>query len=60
LGSGENGPRSEAGLTDFELCKVQQALLETLGQLEDGTQVTVEVRHGLPFLIEIEQDHRAA
>jgi hypothetical protein len=25
----------------------------------DGAHLTIEVKHGLPFLIEIEQEHRA-
>ena len=60
LAGGENGPRPEADLADFELCREQVALVETLGRARDGVRLTVEVRHGLPFLVEIEQDHQAA
>ena len=60
LTGGENGPRPEAELSDFELCQEQTALLDALSHIKDGACVTVEVRHGLPFIIEIEQDHRAA
>lgn len=60
LASGENGPRPEAGLADFELCQEQTGLLSTLSRVRDGACVTVEVRHGLPFLVEIEHDHQAA
>lgn len=60
LASGENGPRPEADLADFELCQEQMALLDALGRVRDGLCVTVEVRKGLPFLVEIEQDHQAA
>lgn len=60
LAGGANGPRPEASLADFELCREQVLLLETLAHLRDGTKVTVEVRHGLPYLVEIEQNHQAA
>lgn len=60
LAGGENGPRPEAVSVDFELRKEQVALLDQLAQLSDGTCVTVEVKHGLPFIVEIEQDHQAA
>jgi len=56
----ENGPRPEADLSDFELCQEQLALISTLSRTPDATQITVEVRHGLPFIAEIEQDHLAA
>lgn len=55
----DNGPRPEAGLGDFELCKEQAALLERLSALPDGTHVSIDVKHGAPFLIEIEQEHSA-
>lgn len=60
LPSGRNGPRSEMGLADFELCQAQAALLDAVSHVENGECVTVEVRHGLPFLVEIEKDHVAA
>lgn len=60
LNGGENGPRPEADLADFELCREQTALLDALRHVRDGAHVTVEVRHGVPFLVEIEQDHQAA
>lgn len=60
LNGGENGPRPETEVADFELCREQTALLDTLSRVRDGACVTVEVRHGLPFLVEIEQDHQAA
>lgn len=60
LSGGANGPRPEASLADFELCREHVSLLETLAHLRDGTRVMVEVRHGLPFLIEIERNHQAA
>lgn len=60
LAGGENGPRPEAKLADFELCEEQTSLLNTLSHISDGVCVTVEVRHGVPFFVEIEQDHRVA
>lgn len=60
LPDGANGPRPEAFRADFELCKEHTALFEQLAHIEDGARVTVEVRHGLPFLIQIEREHKAA
>lgn len=60
LDRGDNGPRAEADLADFELCQEQTALLDALSHVRDGVCVTVEVRNGVPFLVEIEQDHQAA
>ena len=52
--------RPERHLADFELRRQQAGLLETLREIPDGTVVTVEVRHGLLLLAEIEQDYQAA
>lgn len=60
LAGGQNGPRPELDSADFELRKEQMALLTHLFPLPNGARVTVEVKHGLPFLIEIEQDSQAA
>ena len=60
LPGGENGPRPETGSVDFELRREHVAALTTLAHLKDGACVTIEVKHGLPFLIEIEQDHQVA
>ena len=59
LAGTENGPRREATLDDFELCQEQVTLLKTLRPVRDGACVTVDARHGLPFLVEIEQDYQA-
>ncbi len=56
----ESSGRPERHLADFELRRQQAEMLEALGEIPDGTVVTVEVRHGLPLLIEIEQDFQAA
>lgn len=60
LAGGDNGPRPEADLADFELRLEQKALIEALRQVRDGECVALEVRHGLPFIAEIEQEHQAA
>jgi len=60
LAGGENGPRREGDIADFELRKEHVALFDQLSSLTDGQCVRIEVKHGLPFLIEIEQDHEAA
>lgn len=60
LAGGNNGPRTEAASVDFDLCKEHISLLAQLAQITDGARVAIEVKHGLPFLMEIEQDHQAA
>jgi len=55
----ENGPRPEAHSTDFEVRKEVTSLIEQVAKAADGAQVTVEVKYGLPFLIEIAEDHQA-
>ena len=54
-----NGPRPEAHSADFEVRKEVTSLIEQVARAPDGTQVTVEVKHGLPFLIEVEEEHKA-
>jgi len=58
--SGErNGARPEARSADFELRKEVTTLLDQVAKAADGAQVTVEVKYGLPFLIEVEEVHTA-
>ena len=59
LSSGKNGPRQETASADFELRKEHVALLKQLKNTSNGSRLTVEVKHGLPFLIEIEEEHHA-
>jgi hypothetical protein len=59
LPAGDNGPRPEAGSADFGLRKEVNALIEQVAKAADGAQVTVEVKYGLPFLIEIAEEHQA-
>ena len=59
LPAGDNGPRPEAGSADFELRKEVISLRDQLANAADGARMTIEVKHGLPFLIEIEEEHQA-
>lgn len=56
LAGGENGARPEAGIADFALRVEHTALLTQLAMVPNGTRVTVEVKHGVPFLLEIDQE----
>ena len=56
---GGNGPRPEAHSSDFEVRKEVVTLFEQVAQAPDGAQVTVEVKHGLPFLIDVDEVHTA-
>ena len=51
---GDNGPRPEAAFDDFLLKKQTVELIETLTDLGDGMVLAIEVKHGLPFALEIE------
>lgn len=51
---GENGSRQEIHLADFVLKKEQVEALDHIATVEAGT-VTIEVKHGLPFRILIEE-----
>jgi hypothetical protein len=59
LPAGDNGPRPEAGSADFELRKEVISLRDQVAKAADGARVTVEVKYGLPFMIEIEEEHKA-
>lgn len=50
-----NGCRPEAGLTDFELKPNIQELMATFASLGSATVRRLEVRHGLPFLMQVEE-----
>ena len=54
-----NGARPEVRSADFELRKEVMTLLDHVAQAPDGAQVTVKVEHGLPVLVEIEQEHKS-
>ena len=51
---GENGPRPELCSEDFRLKKQTIELLQAIEDLGEGKVVTIEVKYGLPFAVEIE------
>jgi len=51
---GENGPRPEFSYDDLLLKKQTLELLTAIVELGDGTVLSIEVKHGLPFAVEIE------
>jgi len=59
LDAADSGGRPESAMADFGLCREQMRLVRQMADLPDGTTLTIAVKHGLPFIIEIEQDHRA-
>jgi hypothetical protein len=55
---GENGPRRESRIKDFALKTQVVELFEQLTTLGDGTVESLEIKHGLPFrmnLVEVVQ-----
>ena len=56
---GENGPRPEIACADFWLKSQATELLEAIASLGDGKVLAIEVKHGLPFSVEIELEHPA-
>jgi len=51
---GENGPRPEASIEDFAL-KIQVIeLLRYMDELQDGVIDVLEIKHGLPFRMAVE------
>ena len=50
-----NGHRSEAGLTDFALKSNVQELMDTFAALGNGTVRRLEIKHGLPFRMQVEE-----
>ncbi len=57
---GDHGPRQEAALRDFRLAAEVIEMIERLAQLGDGRIERLDVRHGLPFFMEIEQEQNVA
>jgi hypothetical protein len=49
---GENGT-SEVASRDNELKRPVRDLFDELARLQNGTVISLEFRHGLPFLLEI-------
>ena len=50
-----NGHRNEAGLTDFALKSNVQELMDTFTSLGNATVRRLEVKHGLPFRMQVEE-----
>jgi len=51
---GDNGPRPESAYDDFLLKSRISELLESITAIGDGEVLLIDVRHGLPFAVEIE------
>ena len=52
---GENGPRPEIGKTDFELKAQVRDLFAQMEALGDGVVRSLEIKHGLPFKMTVEE-----
>jgi hypothetical protein len=50
-----NGRRNEAGLTDFALKSSVRELMATFSSLGNATVRRLEVKHGLPFRMQVEE-----
>jgi hypothetical protein len=50
---GDNGPRPELAAEDFLLKAQVLDLLRFLDRFGDGTVTLIEVKHGLPFKLEV-------
>ena len=55
---GENGPRRELGSDDFALKSKVAEFFEHLSRISNGTVESIEVKHGLPFLMIVEDTTR--
>ena len=53
---GENGPRPEVGKEDFALKAQVRDLLAQMEAMGSGSIRCLEVKHGLPFKMTIEED----
>ena len=53
--SSENRPRPELGIEDFVLKAQVVELFEHLDNLGDGKVGSIEVKHGLPFRMSVEE-----
>ena len=52
---GQIGPRPERDQADFTLKQEVVMLLEQLSQMGSGKVCVIEIKHGLPFLMRIEE-----
>ena len=55
---GENGPRPELEAESFDLKAEVQGMLTFFDQLQNGMVARLEVRHGLPLRMDIEETLR--
>jgi len=51
---GENGPRPEASIEDFALKAQVVELFRYMDELQDGVISCIEIQHGLPFRMTVE------
>ncbi len=54
--AGENGPRPESAKEDFMLKAEVQELFAQMEAMGDGVIRCIEVKHGLPFKMTVEED----
>jgi len=52
---GENSPRTESGYGEFELKRQVVDLFDQLERIGDGLIHSLEIKHGLPFAMDIEE-----
>jgi len=53
---GENGPHPKASVEDFLLKSQVCEFFAQLDEMGDGTVISLEVKHGLPFKMTVEED----
>jgi len=51
----DNSPRPEINLDDFHLKAQTRALFELIARMRDATIECIDVRHGLPFRMTVEE-----
>ena len=56
---GENGPRRERELDDFVLKAKVTELFEQFEAIGNGKIVRIEIKYGIPFLMEVEERNLA-
>jgi len=55
---GENGPRREMTVEDFALKSQAVELFAQLDRLGNGTVLSLEIKHGLPFRMSLKETVR--
>jgi hypothetical protein len=55
LAGPESGPRPERGRRDFALRREVHELFVEFDRIGNGTVARLEVKHGVPFMVEIEE-----